>query len=217
MIPSFDRAEPIQRVASGDSSWKLHRDISLEDESPWLITMCDLMSLLLIFVLVWTSVELAAKSKEAGIDPSPAVLPARFLEHLQSVVLEAAPRQQRDGSVVIVLQEQLNFASGKARLSPRGMTTLERIAPTLRGEAARYSIDILGHTDDAPVVSGTWDSNIELSLARAEAVWEALIALGIAPARLRIQGLGPLYPATSNQDPENRALNRRVELVLRPS
>ena len=58
--------------------------------------------------------------------------------------------------------------------------------------------------------------NIELSLARAEAVAQLLIRQGVAEYRITPRGLGPLNPLADNDSAEGRQLNRRVELTIRP-
>ncbi len=69
---------------------------------------------------------------------------------------------------------------------------------------------VVGHTDAV----GQVDANLQLSQARAEAVVKALVAgHGVAAARLRSYGVGPLSPVSSNATEEGRAKNRRVELV----
>jgi flagellar motor protein MotB len=186
------------------------------DESSWLIALSDLMSLLLIFFLVWTATHISNKMEN---EQKP--LPVQFaepepLEDLQSMILPVAPVEVRGGTVVVILQEELNFEPGQARLKPDGGRVLERVASVLKKKAARYQIDILGHTDNIPINSGQWESNLELSLARATSVWESLVEDGISPTRLKIQGLGSLCPALPNDTRGQRSGNRRVELLLRP-
>jgi flagellar motor protein MotB len=187
------------------------------DESLWLITFSDLMSLLLVFFLVWTATHISIK---AGNEQKP--LPMQLeepepLEELQSTILPVAPVEVRGGTVVVILQEELNFEPGQARLKPDGDRILERVASVLRKKAAHYQIEILGHTDNMPIKSGQWESNLQLSLARATSVWESLVEYGISPTRLKIQGLGSLCPALSNDTRAHRSENRRVELLLRPA
>jgi OmpA-OmpF porin, OOP family len=67
---------------------------------------------------------------------------------------------------------------------------------------------IEGHTDNV----GNRDANVRLSKARAEAVRNYLISKGITRNRLTTVGLGPDQPVASNDTPEGRARNRRVQL-----
>ena len=71
-----------------------------------------------------------------------------------------------------------------------------------------------GHTDNTPI-SGRYPSNWELSTARATTVLRELIeGHGISPARLQAAGYADERPVASNDTPEGRAANRRVELVV---
>lgn len=186
------------------------------DESSWLIALSDLMSLLLIFFLVWTATHIINKTEDEQ-----RLLPVQFaepepLEELQNTIIPVAPVEVRGGTVVVILQEELNFEPGQARLKPEGGRALERVASILKQKASRYQIDILGHTDNVPISSGKWESNLQLSVARATSVWERLVEYGISPTRLKIQGLGSLCPALPNDTWGHRSANRRVELLLRP-
>jgi len=71
-------------------------------------------------------------------------------------------------------------------------------------------IAIEGHTDS----TGPLQGNIDLSLARAEAVMEYLVGLGIDRARLSAFGYGPTLPVSSNDTEEGRAQNRRIEFKV---
>jgi outer membrane protein OmpA-like peptidoglycan-associated protein len=71
-------------------------------------------------------------------------------------------------------------------------------------------VDVVGHTDNV----GGYDSNLDLSRARAAAVVSALVKeYDINPQRLRASGVGFLAPVASNSSEEGRAKNRRVELL----
>jgi outer membrane protein OmpA-like peptidoglycan-associated protein len=74
----------------------------------------------------------------------------------------------------------------------------------------KYSILIEGHTDS----TGNEDYNLALSQRRAEAVGEYLIKNGISAERLSYKGLGSRFPIDTNDTPEGRAKNRRVEFIL---
>jgi chemotaxis protein MotB len=74
---------------------------------------------------------------------------------------------------------------------------------------------IEGHTDDVPVAGGRYDSNWELSTARASAVVLFLLAnTSLAPGRLSAAGYGEFHPRARNDTPGERALNRRVDVVV---
>ncbi len=117
----------------------------------------------------------------------------------------------------LVLAEDLVFDAGSAELHESGREVLERITREL--EELPYQIAVLGHTDDRPIgatAPSRFPSNWELAAARAASVVRLLESQGIPPERLLVVSFGPTRPVASNDTPENRALNRRVDLRLRP-
>src|SRR5690606_15891436 len=85
----------------------------------------------------------------------------------------------------------------------------------LAGNLQRYpnsTVEITGHTDETGGVS----YNRDLSLRRANSVASVLIANGVAQSRLRTYGAGEDQPIATNATPEGRALNRRVDIIIRP-
>ena len=73
---------------------------------------------------------------------------------------------------------------------------------------------VSGYTDNQPIRTARYPSNFELSRERAEQVAAILSSRGVAPQRLRAQGLGDAQPVADNKTAEGRARNRRVEVVL---
>jgi OOP family OmpA-OmpF porin len=107
----------------------------------------------------------------------------------------------------------LVFPSAQADLAPGSYPSLARLADWLTANPTA-SVELVGHTD----ASGNAQANTALSLARAEATRAALIAqFGIAPARITTRGAGPLEPIATNDTPEGRAQNRRVEVIATPT
>lgn len=101
------------------------------------------------------------------------------------------------------------FDTGKAELKPESAAMLQLIADLLK-QHATLKLHVVGHTDNV----GALAANMDLSARRANAVVNALTArYGVALARLRSGGVGPLAPVASNKTEEGRAKNRRVELV----
>src|SRR5262249_49992540 len=76
---------------------------------------------------------------------------------------------------------------------------------------------VAGHTDNVPIRSGRWKSNWELSTARAIEVTLFLIAHGMKPQVLAAAGYGEFDPVSANDTAQNRAQNRRIEIVLQPN
>lgn len=120
----------------------------------------------------------------------------------------------RDG-LVISLREAGFFASGSATPKPAAVPTLRQIVASL----ARTSFDVRveGHTDNLPIHTSNFDSNWELSTARATGIARLMLAMGtIPPERISAAGYAEFHPVATNQTAEGRALNRRVDLVVRP-
>jgi chemotaxis protein MotB len=120
----------------------------------------------------------------------------------------------RDG-LVISLREAGFFASGSATPRPETARTLSQVAAALG--RSPYDLRIEGHTDNVPIHSSEFDSNWELSAARATRVARTLLDLHAIPAdRLSAAGYAEFHPVDSNATPQGRANNRRVDLVVLP-
>lgn len=106
----------------------------------------------------------------------------------------------------------IHFDTARAELKPESGPALEEVAKLLKNDP-KLKLWVVGHTDWV----GRIDDNMTLSQARAESVVKALTTThGIAAARLRAFGSGPLAPVASNDSEDGRAKNRRVELVKQP-
>jgi len=118
----------------------------------------------------------------------------------------------QEGAVIRISGEAL-FASGDARLDPQGAQVLDTIATRLREVPNSLRVD--GYTDDLPFHTREFASNWELSTARALSVLHFLIDKGgVEPDRLSAGGYGPYHPIAPNDSREDRAQNRRVEIVV---
>ncbi|MCX2584373.1 OmpA family protein [Pedobacter sp. MR22-3] len=102
----------------------------------------------------------------------------------------------------------INFDTDKSTLKPEGQTAVEEIDKVLNADK-KLKIAINGHTDD----TGTEERNLTLSKERAAAVRSELIKKGIAAERLISNGFGSNKPMVANTTEENKAKNRRVELI----
>jgi len=113
----------------------------------------------------------------------------------------------------IRLKHSIQFDPGTARLTPRSEALVSEVADLLARHAEVRRLEVRGHTDD----SGDEAKNQALSEARAQAVVDLLVSLGVDRGRLSAQGLGASEPLAPNITPANRAKNRRVELAVAPS
>ena len=119
---------------------------------------------------------------------------------------------QTSRGVDVEINASLLFPSGEAKLSPESLRAIQAIATTLQSQ--RYDMEVDGYSDDQPIKSPLFPSNWELSAVRASSVARALVADGIAENRLKVVGYGSNDPVVPNDTPEDRARNRRVELVI---
>jgi chemotaxis protein MotB len=120
----------------------------------------------------------------------------------------------RDG-LVISLREAGFFNSGSAMPKPESLPTLRQIAASL--SRTPYDLRVEGHTDNIPIHTAEFDSNWELSSARATRIARIFLDLkAIPPERLSAAGYAEFHPAGSNDTAEGRAQNRRVDLVVLP-
>ncbi|MGC2162236.1 MAG: flagellar motor protein MotB [Silvibacterium sp.] len=120
----------------------------------------------------------------------------------------------RDG-LVISLREAGFYNSGSATPHLSSMSSLDAIAETLK--ASPYDIRIEGHTDNVPIHTSQFDSNWELSTARATRLARLFIERhGFQPARLSASGYAEYHPVASNATVEGRSENRRVDIIVLP-
>jgi chemotaxis protein MotB len=105
------------------------------------------------------------------------------------------------------------FDTGQAALRPEALPVLDAMGEELA--ELKRGVRIEGHTDDAALGTSRFHSNWELSGARAAAVVDYLEkAHHLDPALLSAAGMGSSRPLVKNDSPDNRELNRRVELVI---
>jgi len=127
--------------------------------------------------------------------------------------LEKTVQVIRDGTgVTLVLRDVVLFSSGRAEVQKQSRWILEKLEPLLENVGSAFTV--VGHTDDIPIRSEKFGSNWELSAARAGGVAHALIDLGISPQRIHVEAWGDQHPLVSNDSPQGRAMNRRVEIFF---
>ncbi|WP_200154866.1 OmpA family protein [Chromatium okenii] len=113
------------------------------------------------------------------------------------------------GLLLRLKEDELRFPPGQARLPSGELPTVTQLA-TLLLEQPTLTARIEGHTDR----SGSEDLNKTLSLQRAEAVKQALLARGVAAERVTTEGIGAARPIADNANPNGRSQNRRVEVYV---
>jgi chemotaxis protein MotB len=124
--------------------------------------------------------------------------------------------EMNDRGLVITFVAEVLFDSGKAKLREGALDKLSRVAQVLNSTVPDMNIGVEGHTDNVPIKHSGWKSNWELSSARAMSVLHYLDEQGINPTRLSATGYGEYRPVATNDTPEGRQKNRRVEIVILP-
>ncbi|MGO8995636.1 MAG: OmpA family protein [Polyangiaceae bacterium] len=134
---------------------------------------------------------------------------AQAMADLQKI---AAVKQESRG-MVITLSGEVLFPSGESSLLQGAMVKLNDVADALTKSSPESRIVVEGHTDS----QGKAAFNDELSLKRASSVRDYLVSRGIAADRISAKGMGSSKPIASNGNPEGRANNRRVEIIVQPA
>jgi len=121
------------------------------------------------------------------------------------------------GAIKVTINSELLFPSGGWQMPPAAAKTIAEMAPVL-APMQTAQITVTGYTDSTPIgpelrQQGI-DTNQQLSLKRAQTVMQYLISQGVKPNLLSANGLGDADPVASNDTPQGRAQNRRVELNL---
>jgi chemotaxis protein MotB len=124
--------------------------------------------------------------------------------------------RQYKNMLSVDLAEKIFFDSGRATLKRGGKEILKKVGDALKGYENKI-IWVVGHTDNVPVaksLQATFPTNWELSVARATNVVHFLQEVGVPPERLVASGRSEYDPVASNDTPEGRQKNRRIEIML---
>ena len=162
-------------------------------------------------------VQLQRAQSGAAAAPVQARLPYAVLPKIQAVLGD----EMKQGIVVgtedaatvrVVLRHEQLFPSGSAEMTKTFRPMAELLAGVLAQEPGKISV--VGHTDNVPIRTARFASNWALSEARALAVGRLLVAGGVDIRRIEIDGRADTEPLATNDTPEGRAANRRVEILL---
>ena len=128
--------------------------------------------------------------------------------------------EEIEGKLKVTFVDKILFDSGSVMIKPKGQEVLLKLADSFRDNEDQ-NIVVEGHTDNVQIGSALLDrfpTNWELSTARATAVVRFLQEKGnIAPRRLTASGFSFYQPVASNETPEGRKQNRRIEIILVPA
>jgi len=207
-----------------------------EGRERWLISYTDILTLLLILFIAVAAQSLAKSQARAGensakppappaqeapraaasaepanktpITPTPAM--ARAEQRLKERGLDLR-REER--GLIISLPQAVLFASGDDRINPTAISIVSGIADVLRD--LDNKVELAGHADSVPIHNRRFRNNWELSSARGLSLLNTLTRdYGIDESRLTVSSHGSYSPKTSNDTPEGRADNRRVEILI---
>ena len=122
-----------------------------------------------------------------------------------------------EGKLKVTMVDQVLFPEGGFRLNPQSKAVLSKLVPTLSA-LQQTKIVVDGYTDNVPIGPGLKregiSSNLELSSRRADVVVDYLVNQGVNQNLISAQGFGESNPVASNDTPEGRAQNRRIEVTL---
>jgi len=113
--------------------------------------------------------------------------------------------------MTLTFPEKIMFDPGQARLKPSSEGVLTKVALFIKSHTDLV-VEVQGYTDDTPIRSTRYPSNWELSVDRATQVARDLIAGGVNPEAVSVKGFGEYHPLVPNRTPEEKQLNRRVEI-----
>ena len=123
--------------------------------------------------------------------------------------------EEQEKGLSIIIRDDLLFSSGRAEINPSGMSVLRAIGS--RFEKFEGEVIVEGHTDNVPSNTERFPSNWELSTARAVSTVKYMTEeLGVSPVVLSAAGYGDTKPRASNDTPDNRSKNRRIEIIVKP-
>ncbi|OYW61258.1 MAG: hypothetical protein B7Z40_18770 [Bosea sp. 12-68-7] len=114
--------------------------------------------------------------------------------------------------IIVRLVDITLFEPGQAAVRAEFKPLIERIASVLETEGG--AVKVVGHTDNVPIRTARFASNLQLSQARAKAVGDLLQTKLSKPDRITVEGKGADAPIADNASREGRAKNRRVEIVI---
>lgn len=142
----------------------------------------------------------------------------RLAESLKKELGDAqAKLAMTERGLVLTFLDEIFFDSGKATVKSEAFPVLEKVGTVLRETVPDSPVAVEGHSDNEPIKVSGWKSNWELSSARALAVVHHFVEKeNVSPERIRAVGFGEFQPVASNDTPEGRRQNRRVEVVILP-
>jgi chemotaxis protein MotB len=206
----------------------LHRlpAVTVEDNPLWLVVLADMMTnLMLFFLILFAFAQQTPRARAAwakafnaadvvDVRPAPKAENRDFAQARAAAALKKlfADTSVREDGIRVRLKEKLLFPSARAALVPAAAAPLAKLARVLK--QMPNAVVVEGYTDDVPLSHSPYRSNWELSVARSNSVIEELVRDGVPARRLVASGYGEYKPVAPNDTIENRARNRRVEILI---
>lgn len=134
-----------------------------------------------------------------------------YMDKQAQELASVADVQRTEDGIRVTMRDKVLFDTGQSMLKPESRNGLIKIADVLK-KYNKTEVAIVGHTDNV----GSASYNQGLSERRANSVQVFLISEGVKSSRLKTVGMGFDEPLASNDTPEGKALNRRVELHITP-
>jgi len=219
-------------------------DLMTDDKAPyWMVTYADMTTLLLTFFILYYSISASNMQKFKEVILGQETASIGLLELLDSVKIKESIEKftglrsdniltdindiatedqfgsamevntNDESKIVVRISGATLYESGKADILIKSKPILDEIARILKAYPT-HKINIQGHTDDTEIKSEQYQSNWELSAARASSALRFFLDKNIDPKRLTATGYADTFPVASNQTEAGRMKNRRVEFVL---
>jgi chemotaxis protein MotB len=185
----------------------------------WMVSYLDVLTILLILFVAMAAQTLESAPKKlapalapaaAPMIPGPSAALAAIKRELEQNHLDV---QIDSRGVVVSLPQALLFPPGEDRINADALATVSAIADVL--SRIPNNVSLVGHADALPIHTRRFSNNWELAAARGLRLLELLSSrYGIAESRLSVESFGSYDPKSTNDTPDGRASNRRVEIVI---
>jgi len=221
--------KPKEKKSSGDG--EVPGDYIPGGVEPWMATFADMVTLLMVFFVLFYSVEKDNTEKfksaidmmveEDGPDGLAKIMKVvdstKVMQNLKEMrdATKAAEAEETEEDRIVLRVPGLNlFKKKSAKLTPAARPVLNEIVKIIKTKGKNHKIFIQGHTDDVPIHTAKFESNWELSAVRATAVLRHFYDKGIDPEKLTATGYADTFPMVPNNTKEGRAKNARIEFIL---
>ena len=188
----------------------------------WMVSYLDVLTILLILFVAMAAQTLQDSQKKpapaaaatapvaAPVAPAPNTALDAIRQDLEKTHLDV---QVDSRGVVVSLPQALLFQAGEDKVNADALTTVQAIGDVL--SKIPNNVSLVGHADATPIHNRRFANNWELAAARGLRLLELLSSrYGIEESRLSVESFGSYDPKSSNETPDGRASNRRVEIVI---